>query len=329
MIKHFKTLFLLITFVGLVGCNSSKSFDVKTTKLQEPFQSIKEDYYQQFFYDKGITTFGYEDEMIKRPLTINSFYLYTLYGVFNDAYMVDFIINNYGWVGWNLSGSYEVNNERFTCYSLNEPIIWKNHRVYSMQEAVDQNLLTMDDLRNYNLLDARGVETLDHEYYYNLPTFDGKKNDDIEIINRINEDKNFSQIKLDYYNQHFVMNGITDDHEFNEYYEPRKVNENSIALYRYYGQFNGAYLVSMMVNGHHNYRDYYGIYKVKHNDKIAAFIDANEPIVWKDGTIYSIQVALDNNLINCDDIMSKIAFNNQISGEVIESWSPKYASKLP
>ena len=69
-----------VLLIGLIACNSSKSFDVKTTKLQEPFQSIKEDYYQQFFYDKGITTFGFEDEegTVERQLTINSFYLYRL-----------------------------------------------------------------------------------------------------------------------------------------------------------------------------------------------------------------------------------------------------------
>ncbi len=330
-LRRLMTLLLSFSYVGLVACNSSKTFNVKTTKLQEPFQTIKEEYYQQFFYDKGITTFGYEDEeqTIKRPLTINSFYVYRLYGVFDGAYMVDFIINNYGWCGWFMLGSFEVNNETFYSFSQNEPIIWKDHVVYSMQEAVDKNVITMDDLRSYSLADVKSIETLQQEYIYNLPSFDGKKNDNFEVINRINEDRNYSRIKTDYYNQYFVNNNITTDHEFCEYYEARKVNENSIALYRYYGQFDGAYLVSMMVNGHHNRYNYYSFNKIEHDDESVYFVDTNEPIVWKDGHIYTLINALSNNVISYDNVMSLLGYSNQITGELIETWSPEYASKLP
>ena len=136
----------------------------------------------------------------------------------------------------------------------------------------------------------------------------------------------YKTIKEDYYQQAIVNNSITDDAYLVKEYLPiadthidsfiRYVTRDSILLYGIYDIYEGAYICDFLVN--YNTIGWFGqpkkpIFTV---NGVGYYIGTQyvEPAVWKNGVIYNMQGAVDNEIIPLElveELFGEYKFNER------------------
>ena len=330
---------LIVVVCSLLMCSCNQRSYISVPLLINPFQDIKEDFYQQRFADKGITNeyeyekyyykSAYMSESNSMEINLQSIFVYRLYGVFDSAYVVDFLINGKGKTVWFNDSYSEDLNISITPFSTNELFVWKNHQIFTLSEAIKTKIITSEHVQAFYqdgyFKPIEYVETLFNEYMYNLPNFLNGANNNYVVteVNKLNEDLNYAKIKDDFYHQRFVEKNIDDDREYNNYYQFRHVNNGSILLHRLYAKFENTYVVGMAVNGYGFYGYKTTSFEYKYGTKYFSF--SIVPEVWKDGKFYYLKEAYAKGIITDEHLKS---MKNPL-GDCIESWSIKYANNLP
>ncbi len=171
-IKYYESLPLLV--------NGEKSLP----KIDDYYENIKRQLYQQEFVDKGIlNTFDYEplkDRPVdqNRRITIDSLFLQDLYGSYDDVVIFGASVNGIGKVGWSTANSYyPVGSSKIICKSYLEPFVWNDNKVYSLSKAYEIGVIDdafiekykYDDYAFNDYLNIEPLETMWNLYILSLP----------------------------------------------------------------------------------------------------------------------------------------------------------------
>lgn len=150
----------------------------------------------------------------------------------------------------------------------------------------------------------------------------------------------FDQIKKDYYQQVFIDEGYdTDmeyflDHPF-EFGCPslvpnRYVSINSFQLSSFYGVFDGAYLVAFAINGlSGSDGGPFGSIGVTFYGPVRwGCYPRTHPYFWKDGIIYSLDQAYQNDLVSAEEFQRFVLRVMLTDDEDGPRWYPSLAKEL-
>ena len=364
-----------ITFLGvlplLISCSSNEPQNTIRSKLIKEYQIIKDDYYQQFIVRNNITNDKefldyvglesiYETDYPNayRKITKDSLLLNRQYAKFDDAYLVDFLVND--WIGsgtnfartsmplrkrvnpkkWPESHYYYLQVGDYSIFTseILPPVLWKDGVIYSMNDAYEKGYITDEFLSSLveneqnliilNNLDYKFVQ-IEHtfeEYDYCLPDFINGKSGSYTLPKM--EVKNNSitkRIKEDFYKQRFVKKNFFDDREYCGFYVPRMIDESSVDLDIVCKLNSDVYAFTPSVNGH-------GFLGFAHFATKKCFADGSvlyyygsvEPEIWKNGVVYHVDEAIEKGIVSTSVLCDK--WNNWDHEDRfrVTNWSPKY-----
>ena len=119
--------------------------------------------------------------------------------------------------------------------------------------------------------------------------------------------KKFIDITRAFYEQSFQLKEVSDDSSFCGYYSPRKITIDSIMPFYDCGQYNGAYILTFIVNGFF-YK--YNEFEIIFNEDYSSFVFLGEknnhlsdfliPQVYKNGQIINIKDAYKQGIVKKD-----------------------------
>ena len=219
-----------------------KEKDYSNMTEEELLLQIREDYLNQWV----IPSFGEEytiDGVNYYKYTIDDVNIYNNFGCYNGSYVVLFSLTGEG-VGWNLLKEYVIGGVSLVFPTLKRAYVWHNGYFYYLETAYDKGLLTVDDLESIALVLQAGQTkignfySLDKAFELGMLTID-----DLNEIIAINHgDIEFNEVIDEHAKQK-----IKNDRLFslrNDYnYENAKMKD--ITIVRYYGNYNGTYVISL------------------------------------------------------------------------------------